>query len=260
MRCAWSAFDCAAHDGARSLFRLACYTAVLSGDRDLRAHVLADVAAQYNYTGYHLDGLEIIRMVEGDERVSAPVRMVVHGVKARSYASAGDGLACRRHIEAAEQASADASEQTAGWVGTLRHPGHLYAATGHALAALAVRHGDRAASEQARERLVKAAEAFDPATHARALALCTTGLASLHLTTGGLGQGAEWARLALRNADGITSVRLARELAAIRKAAAFLPDEPTMVELVAEFDAAGITDANEPPPDANGQRDAQLVK
>lgn len=252
LRCAWSAFDHAAHEGARSLFRLAAYTAVQSGDRDLRAHVLADAAAQYNYTGYHLDGLEIIRMVEGDERISPGVRMVVHGVKARSYASAGDGTACRRHIEAAEQAYADADEQAPGWVGTLRNPGHLYAATGHALAALAIRHADRNAVDEGRQRLVKAVDAFDPAIHARALALCTTGLAALHLQTGELDQGGEWTRLAIRNADGITSVRLARDLAAIRRAAASHPDEPAMRELVAELDAADITDADEPLTDVDG--------
>lgn len=252
LRCAWSAFDCAAHEGARSLFRLASYTAVQAGDRDLRAHVLADAAAQYNATGYHLDGLDIIRMVEGDERISPAVRMVVHGVKARSYASAGDGAACRRHIELAEQAYADVDEHAPGWVATLRHPGHLYAATGHALAALAIRHADRDAVDQARERLVKAVDAFDPSIHARALALCTTGLASLHLQTGELDQGSEWARLAIRNADGITSVRLTRDLAAIRGAAASYPDEPAMEELVAEVDAAGFTDADETPPDVDG--------
>jgi transcriptional regulator with XRE-family HTH domain len=247
LRCAWSAFDAAAHESARSLFRLASFTAVQSGDRDLRAHVLADAAAQYNYTGYHHDGLDIIRMVEGDERVSPAVRMVVHGVKARSYASAGEAGACRRHIELADQAYADADERAAGWVGKLRHPGHLYAATGHALAVLAIRNDAGEGVGEARERLVKAVDAFDPAVHARALALCTTRLASLHLDTGELGQGAEWARLAVRNADGITSVRLARDLAAIRKSAASHPDQPAMSELVAEIDTAGITDADEQP-------------
>lgn len=74
-RSAWSAFDTLAHEAARGLFRLASYAAVQCGDRDLRAHVLADVAAQYSYTGYHEDGLEIIRIVEGDERVCPAVRM-----------------------------------------------------------------------------------------------------------------------------------------------------------------------------------------
>ncbi|MPZ26498.1 MAG: helix-turn-helix domain-containing protein [Micromonosporaceae bacterium] len=82
-RAGWAAFDTAAHEAARSLFRLALYTAARAGDPDLRAHVLADVAAQHNQLGYHFDALEIIRLAEGDERVAPGVRMVLHGVKGR---------------------------------------------------------------------------------------------------------------------------------------------------------------------------------
>jgi hypothetical protein len=56
-RCAWTAFDTGSHEAARSLFRLALYAAGRAGDPDLRAHILADVAAQHRYLGYHEDCL-----------------------------------------------------------------------------------------------------------------------------------------------------------------------------------------------------------
>jgi transcriptional regulator with XRE-family HTH domain len=43
-RCAWAAVDCAAHEAARSLFRLAVYAARASGDVNLRMHAMAEVA------------------------------------------------------------------------------------------------------------------------------------------------------------------------------------------------------------------------
>jgi transcriptional regulator with XRE-family HTH domain len=89
-RAGWSAFDVAAHEAARSLFRLALYTAARAGDPDLRAHILADVAAQHNQLGYHQDALAVIRLGEGDDRVAPAVRMLLHGVKARVYAALGD--------------------------------------------------------------------------------------------------------------------------------------------------------------------------
>lgn len=243
LRAAWSAFDRAGHEPARALFRLALYTAARSGDRDLRAHVLADIAAQYLYTGYGEDGLEMIRMAEGDERVSAGVRMVVHGVKARVYAATGAGDDCRRQIEAAEQCFEQADPNTAGWVGSLRHPGHLHVAAGHALAVLAGHTHAGGDVAEARHRLTAAIDAFDT-THARAVALCTTRLAMLHLDGGDLEEGASWARLAVLSAATVTSIRLARDLDTIRKTALTYPDDETMRALVASIDA---TDTDEPP-------------
>lgn len=236
-RAGWAAFDVAAHEAARSLFRLALYAAVRAGDADLRAHVVADVAAQHNGLGYHEDCLEMIRMVEGDERVAPAVRMVLHGVKARAYAAVGQADACRRHVGLAEAAFADASPQAPGWVGRLCHPGRLYATTGHAMADLARVSGADADLREARQRLIDAIDTFDPWVQSRAHALCTSRLSLLLLGAGELDQGARWARQALRCAASIRSVRLDRDLAAIRAAAASHPDEPSMGELVAELDA-----------------------
>jgi hypothetical protein len=250
-RAGWAAFDVAAHEAGRSLFRLALYTAARAGDPDLRAHILVDVAAQHSYTGYPEDGLEIIRMVEGDERVSPGVRMVVHGAKARAYAATGAADGCRRQIGLAEEAFELADEAVTGWVGSLRHPGLLYAVTGHAVAELAVRDGSQADARDAQRRLARAIDALDPTTHARSRALCTIKLALLYLWSGELEQGASWARLGVLAATGITSARLAREVAVIRVAADARADAPEMRALVACID--DVTGAGEVPAGDAGQ-------
>jgi transcriptional regulator with XRE-family HTH domain len=241
LRAAWSAFDVAAHEAARSLFRLALYTAARAQEPSLRAHVLAEVAAQHNQLGYHQDALEVVRLGEGDERVSPGVRMVLHGVKARVYAATG--AADERQVGLAEEAFELADEAVTGWVGSLRHPGLLYAVTGHAVAELAVRDGSEADARDAQRRLARAIDALDPTTHARSRALCTIKLALLCLWSGELEQGASWARLGVLAATGITSARLAREVAVLREAADARADAPEMRALVACID--DVTGAGE---------------
>jgi hypothetical protein len=240
LRSAWSAFDTASHEAARTLFRLALYAAGRAGDPDLRAHVLADVAAQHNYLGYHEDCLEIIRFAEGDERVTPAVRMVLHGVKARAYGAIGQDDACRRHIDLAEQAFTSAPD-VPGWVGRLRDPAHLAAMTGHAIAELVHNGaGDDADAAEAQKRLGQAVETFDPASHARAL--CTTRLAMLHLRADETEPGVHWARQALDSAANVYSARLFRDLATIRAIAAD-QEAPLLRELVTDIDV--LTGTNE---------------
>lgn len=237
-RAGWAAFDVAAHEAARCLFRLALYTSARSGDPSLRAHVLADTAAQHNHLGYHEDCLQIVRLAEGDERVDPAVRMVLHSVKARGYAAIGEAAACRQHVDLAEQAYSAADAKAPGWVGTLCHEGHLYAGTGHAMAQLARRSEDQADLLDAQQRLVKAVDAFDPTTHARTRTLCVSKLAALHLNNGELDHAAAWAHQVLAAMETIRSSRLDRGLASIRAAAVSHPDEPVMSDLLAAIDAA----------------------
>jgi transcriptional regulator with XRE-family HTH domain len=235
-RCAWSAFDTSSHEAARSLFRLALYAAGRAGDPDLRAHILADVAAQHNYLGYNEDSLEIVRFAEGDERITPGVRMVLHGVKARAYGAISEPALCRHHIGHAEQAYHDADPDTPGWVGRLRHPARLAGMTGQAMAALARTTGAETDRREALDRLTQAVDGYDPTTHGRAHALCTTRLAILHLDTGNPEQATRWARLALAAAGEIYSARLYRDLGTIRTLAADR-DEPPLGALVADIDA-----------------------
>jgi hypothetical protein len=141
--------------------------------------VLADVAAQHNQLGYHRDALDLIRLAVGDERIAAAVRVVLHGVKARTYGCLGEADACRRQIEAAEAAFDQCGRDEPGWVGRLANPARLYAITGHALADLVERAGDDGVRGEAVDRLREAVEQFDAEVHARARALCAARLAFL---------------------------------------------------------------------------------
>jgi hypothetical protein len=156
-------------------------------------------------------------------------------VKARAYGAIGEGAACRRHIDLAEQAFTGAPD-VPGWVGRLRDPAHLAAMTGHALAELTHSTGADADAAEAQKRLGQALEVFDPATHSRAVALCTTRLAILHLRADEPEQGVHWARRALDSAATVYSARLFRDLATIR-AIAQDRDEPSLHELVAGINA-----------------------
>jgi hypothetical protein len=195
-RAGWAAFDVLAHEAARSLFRLALYAATHGEDHNLRGHVLADVAAQHNQLGYRPDALDIVRLGEGDERIAPAVRMVLHGVKARTYGCLGDADACRKRIELAEEAFTWASTDEAGWVGRLVNVAKLYAITGHALADLAEYTGEKGDREEAIQRLGKAVEEFDSTKHARAHVLCLSRLTTLLVVNGDLSddEWPEWMR------------------------------------------------------------------
>jgi transcriptional regulator with XRE-family HTH domain len=237
-RAAWAAFDVAAHEAARGLFRLTLFTAVRAGDANLRAHTLADVAAQHCFLDYHSDALEMIRFAEGDERVAPAVRMVLLGVKARIYAELGEAEACRRAIGLAERAAADADSGAPGWLAGLAAPAHLQAATGHAMAALADTTGADSDRGEAERRLTQAIDAYDPDTHTRAHGLCVARLARVYAAADDIGHAAHWGRMAAAVATGIRSVRLDRHLNELRAAVAAHHTSPMARELIDTIDAA----------------------
>jgi transcriptional regulator with XRE-family HTH domain len=242
LRTAWAAFDSAAHEAARSLFRMALYVAVRGGDPHLRVHIMAEAAAQHNAVGYPEDALELIRVVEGDDRAAPQVRIVLQGVKARALAALGDHDACLRSIETIETAQAGLTGESdpPGWVASVAGPAQVHAAIGHALATLAVNTADPGVAEQAHRQLTRAVDGFDTTVHARAHALCAARLAMLHLAgvRPDLDQAARWGRLALISATTIRSARLNRELVRIRALAAGHPDQVEAKALVEEIDNA----------------------
>lgn len=244
-RAAWAAFDAGGHEPARSLFRLALYTAVRSGDADLRAHLVADAAAQHNHCGYHDDALDLVRMVEGDERVSTGVRMVLHWVRARAYGRAGAVDMCWRQVAAAEQAYTEADPSACGWVGRLRQPGRLSAATGHAVAAMAQHSGMPPHLAEARRRLGDAVEQLDRVGQARSRGLCLARLAVLCVSGGDLEEAAYWGDQAVEVAELVQSARLRRGLGELRRLAAEHADVAVMAELVEKVTAhCGTEDAS----------------
>jgi transcriptional regulator with XRE-family HTH domain len=237
-RAGWAAFDTDRHGPARSLFKVALEAAVAAGEVDLRAHVLADIAAQHNALGDWEDCLQIVRFADGDERVCPAVRLVLHGVKARAYGCGGDVDGCARQIDLTEQAGEGVDQCVVpAWMGRFQ-PAHVYAMTGHAAAALALATGTDAHRAEADRRLVRAVEGLDPAGRARALALCLATLADLHLCGGDADLAAQWTRRAAQGAEQVRSARVRHALAALQTAAAARVDEPPMRELLEELDAA----------------------
>jgi transcriptional regulator with XRE-family HTH domain len=239
---AWAAFDGGRQQAARTLFTVALAAAGRADDPDLRAHVMADVAAHYNYLGHPDDCLRILRL-EGDERVGPAVQCVVHGVKAHVYAANGLSDACAREIELAQVTSAAMEPgEVPGWLGGFE-PAHTRAVCGHAAAVLAGATGRDADRAAAHQRLTEAIGQLERAGRDRAVALCQTRLTMLHLAAGEHDQAGRWARQALATTAGVRSARVRRELATVREAAAARLDEHLTHQL-----ATVLADQAEPIP------------
>jgi transcriptional regulator with XRE-family HTH domain len=240
-RAGWAAFDANTHDVARSLLTVALYAATRADDPDLRAHVIADLAAQHNYLGYPDDCLQVVRFGEVDERITPAVQLVLHAVKARAYAVRGDADACRRHIGLAETAHTT-TQPIGSWQDRIATTAQLFASTGHAAATLARRLASAAARTDAQHRLSRAIDQLDT-SQSRPAALCMAQLATLHLEAGELAEGTHWARQALNIAHHIRSHRLAEHLAIMQTAAARHADDPAVRELTEQLGAATEAEA-----------------
>jgi hypothetical protein len=235
-RAGWAAFDADDHDVARTLFCIGLYAAARADDPNLRAHIVADLAAQYNFLGYPADCLEVARFGGVDERVGPAVWKVLAMVKARAYALLGNTPACRRQLELAEEHQA-AIEPVGGWLGTIASRAQLHAGSGHAMATLARRTQDADVRTIARERLATAIDELDPHGHTRARALCIAQLAALQLEAGVLDEGVRWGRRLLDTATGIRSARLAEHLNQVRIAAKAHEHETAVKKLLADLAA-----------------------
>lgn len=182
---------------ARSLFTIALYAATRADAPDLRAHIVADVAAQHNFFGHPDEAIRLVRLGETDERIAPGVQMVLAGVRARAYGMKGDTEACVRQLRLAEQAQTKAAGgEAAGWLATIATGAQLAAASGHALASLAGLTGSAAAREEAQHYLAQAVAGLGP-DRRRAAALCQARLATVYLEAGELEPGTRWARSAI---------------------------------------------------------------
>jgi transcriptional regulator with XRE-family HTH domain len=90
-RAAWWKADIGSHAAARSLFKLAAYAAARSGDPDLRARALAGLSAHHARAGYPEGAIDVLRVAQGDERVSPEVRTLLTGVRQRTLDAIGGG-------------------------------------------------------------------------------------------------------------------------------------------------------------------------
>ncbi|MEU9888504.1 hypothetical protein [Sphaerisporangium sp. NPDC051011] len=205
-RVGWATYDQGRLEQATRLLTFALDSAARGADRDLRAHTMLDLSVAFADMGRPRDGVEILRMALGDERISSAERANVHAVAARHCAAAGDRPAGLRHIGLAEDALARAEPALApDWA---RHitvsPGHHDSALGLALFQL----GE---DERARVRLGAALERLGE-NRTRTGLRCLTRMAVLRIREGDREGGAEEARRAVVLASDVQSARVAKDL------------------------------------------------
>jgi hypothetical protein len=216
---AWAAFDAHRHDTARHLWMLALESAVTADQPDLRAHVLADIAASHNHHALPADSLHLIRLADGDERTHPAIRAILQGVRAHAYATLGEADRCVEHGKIAEDlADTVALDTVPVWLGGWQ-PDHTRAVCAHALTTLALTTGDDTQLAHAHDRLTQATARLAGSNRTRALTLCQTRLAMLHLHTGDLPGATGWIEKAQANATNLRSARVNHDLATVQAAA-----------------------------------------
>jgi hypothetical protein len=212
---AWSAHDACQRPAARALAVLALDAALRADEPDLRAHVLADIAAQHNHHGHPADALHTLRLADGDERTHPAIQAMLHGVRARAHAALGERDRCEREVARAGDLTSDVDPGAVpGWLGGWQ-PAHVRAVSGHAYAGLARKSGDPDDLDRAHEALIHAAERLND-LRPRAAALCLTHLAHAHLACGDPDRAASLAGKAEHLATDLRSTRVDRDLAALR--------------------------------------------
>jgi transcriptional regulator with XRE-family HTH domain len=212
---AWAAFDAHRHDTARHLWGLALENAVSADQPDLRAHVLADIAASHNHHRCPADSLHLIRLADGDERTHPAIRVILHGVRAHAYATLAEPGRCQEHLKLAEDIAATVrSDAVPRWLGGWQ-PAHTGAMCAHALATLAIATGDDRHLADAHDRLTGAIDQLATATRSRAVALCQTRLAALCLHTGDHDRANHWTERARASATDLRSARVNHSLAVL---------------------------------------------
>jgi hypothetical protein len=212
---AWSAHDACQRPGARAFAVLALDAAARANEPDLRAHALADIAAQHNHHGHPDDALHTLRMADGDERTSPAVQCILHGVRARAHAALGERDRCFREIKLIEDLVAGVQpDAVPGWLGGW-HPAHVPAVIGHAHADLARTTGELDQLDQAHQLLTTAAEQL-ASIRPRAAALCLTHLAHTHYHHGNPDQATTLTEYARHLATDLRSARLSHDLATLQ--------------------------------------------
>jgi hypothetical protein len=213
---AWSAHDAGQGSAARALAVLALDAAVIADEPDLRAHVLGDIAAQHNHAGHPGDALRTLRLAGGDERTHPAIQTMLHGIRARAYATMGEPDPCHREIRLVEDTAATVDTfDVPGWLDGW-HPAHVQALCGHAHAGLAGATGDHAHLDRAHEILTSAAAHLAP-VRPRAAALCLTHLAHAHHKHGDPDQATTLADQARHLATDLRSARLNHDLTTLQK-------------------------------------------
>lgn len=205
-RLGWAVYDAGDTANATRVLTLALDNSARGADRDLRAHVMLDLSTVVTDAGRPSEGVEILRLALGDERISFTERANLHAVAARHCAAAHDRQAGLRHVELAEEAlNRPRPASSPEWARRITvSPGHHDSALGLALFAL-----DE--DTRARERLSSALARLEGGRTRTGLR-CRTRLAVLHMRAGDREAGEREARRAVRDAAGVRSRRVSDDL------------------------------------------------
>lgn len=205
-RVGWATYDQGHIERAARLLTFALDSAARGADRDLRAHTMLDLSVAFADLGRPRDGVEILRLALGDERISSAERANVHAVAARHCATAADREGGLRHIGLAEEALARQEPAMApDWAHHITaSPGHHDSALGLALFQL----GD---DTRAGAHLASALDRLGE-SRTRTGLRCLTRLAVLRIREGDRDTGTEHALRAVTLAEGVRSTRVARDL------------------------------------------------
>jgi transcriptional regulator with XRE-family HTH domain len=213
---AWAAFDAHHHDTARTLWSLALEHAITADQPDLRAHVLADIAASHNHHQHPADALHLIRLADGDERTHPAIRTILHGVRAHAYATLADPDRCTEQIKLAEDhATTVDPDDVPAWLGGWQ-PAQTHAMTAHATATLAIATGDDTHHADAHDLLTSSIDQLSTTTRTRALALTQARLAALNRHHGDTDRADHWLAQAGTHATDLRSARLNHHLTNLR--------------------------------------------
>ncbi|MFF4416338.1 helix-turn-helix domain-containing protein [Streptosporangium sp. NPDC001559] len=199
-RLGWATYDAGAPARAISLLTVALDHAAKGPDRDLRAHTMLDLSTVLADTGRAKEGVEVLRLALGDDRMSSAERANLHAVAARHCAAAGDRLAGLRHVAQSEEAATlNTPAYGPEWARQITlSKGHHDSALGLALYALNE-------PVRARDRLTAALTRLD-AGRTRTGLRCLVRLAILDLRAGD----PQGETRALRAVEGTAGVRSAR--------------------------------------------------
>jgi tetratricopeptide (TPR) repeat protein len=245
----WAAFDAGQHGLAQRYYLTALRAAHQAGDRQLAAHVLADLAFQSASTDARADADDLAEVaMRAADRTPARVRASVASRAAFAYGAAGNEHAFATCRDLAHE-QLDGARPEAGdpdWMYYLT-PGHIDSLAASAFVYLAQTERAQGQTRRARARLRDSVQLL-PSTaalrdrahpHQRRAAVDGAWLALAHTLYGDLEQGCHVGRLTISRLDRVQSDRCVGVLRALRGALRTgRMNNPDVREFVVELERA----------------------
>ena len=219
---AWTTADAGRHQAARKLFLVGLKAAHESEDPGILAHVATGFARLEIQARQPKAALSLVRLARSSaDELPAPAMSMLHVVAALALARLPDPQVCRRHLGLAEESFRTPAPDDPAWIGYFT-AAKLRGDASVALYDLAQAIGRR--DDALTARLDSAVKSY-PDSRARSKAIAAVRLATLHYQTGEVEQANAVAVQAVTLAQGIRSVRLAEDVAALGDSAGRFPND-----------------------------------